>query len=454
MKKKKKKFKKKRLYNILNMSDFDLETYITLYTGNTKINRLKFIATRSEELKDDAYKLIVQELLNRAKDPDFQNITNIELYCEACKELDMEPNNNFVEQVKNRTSQRLDSLQNELSLSRANIIRESIRIGITDLGDFFTAQGDTETALSWYYQLKDYASSSKNIIDMCRNIVKTFIDEGKFVNITSYCSKALNQKKGVDKTISSQFNAALGLKELEKKKYKIAAKYFTEYVKLNIGDSFSDVILPSDIGIYGGLCALATYDRRDLKNNIISNPEFKHFLDLVPHVRELINDFYDTRYSSCLTAIDKLKDSLSLDIHLHDHLEDLSSLIRNRALKQYCSPFSSADINIMAEAFNTVPEDLEKELSQLIMSGEIQARIDSHNKILYASHTDLRSVTFENSLKIGETYQRDTKAFILRCSLLQNYFVVGANDKSNKNNNDNNNDNGNNNNGNNNMISD
>eukprot|EP01095_Lingulamoeba_sp_RSL-Kostka_P007358 TRINITY_DN2339_c0_g1_i1.p2 TRINITY_DN2339_c0_g1~~TRINITY_DN2339_c0_g1_i1.p2 ORF type:complete len:109 (-),score=40.71 TRINITY_DN2339_c0_g1_i1:717-1043(-) len=108
----------------------------------------------------------------------------------------------------------------------------------------------------------------------------------------------------------------------------------------------------------------------------------------------------------------------------------------------------------MAEAFNTVPEDLEKELSQLIMSGEIQARIDSHNKILYASHTDLRSVTFENSLKIGETYQRDTKAFILRCSLLQNYFVVGANDKSNKNNNDNNNDNGNNNNGNNNMISD
>ena len=35
----------------------------------------------------------------------------------------------------------------------------------------------------------------------------------------------------------------------------------------------------------------------------------------------------------------------------------------------------------MAQAFNTSVAALEDELSQLILDGQIQARIDSHNKV-------------------------------------------------------------------------
>ena len=35
----------------------------------------------------------------------------------------------------------------------------------------------------------------------------------------------------------------------------------------------------------------------------------------------------------------------------------------------------------MAHAFNTIVANLEDELSQLILDGQIQARIDSHNKV-------------------------------------------------------------------------
>ena len=35
----------------------------------------------------------------------------------------------------------------------------------------------------------------------------------------------------------------------------------------------------------------------------------------------------------------------------------------------------------MAEAFNTNVKDLEDELMQLILEGQINARIDSHNKV-------------------------------------------------------------------------
>ena len=43
------------------------------------------------------------------------------------------------------------------------------------------------------------------------------------------------------------------------------------------------------------------------------------------------------------------------------------------------------------------------------MDGKVQARIDSHRKVLYARHADARSQTFQQVLAEGEAYLRDTK---------------------------------------------
>ena len=67
------------------------------------------------------------------------------------------------------------------------------------------------------------------------------------------------------------------------------------------------MIAPADIGVYGGLCALATYSRKELVDLVQSNVEFKQYLDLVPDVRELINSFIDSRYSPFLGYLDRLK---------------------------------------------------------------------------------------------------------------------------------------------------
>lgn len=45
------------------------------------------------------------------------------------------------------------------------------------------------------------------------------------------------------------------------------------------------------------------------------------------------------------------------------------------------SPYLSADMRRMAVAFNTTVPSLEDELMHLILDGQIQARIDSHNKV-------------------------------------------------------------------------
>ena len=66
---------------------------------------------------------------------------------------------------------------------------------------------------------------------------------------------------------------------------------------------------------------------------------------------------------------------------------------------------------------------LEKELAQLIMDGQVTARIDSQAKVLYARHTDVRAATFHKLLQFGEAYIRDSKALMLRASLLKHDLI-------------------------------
>jgi len=48
-----------------------------------------------------------------------------------------------------------------------------------------------------------------------------------------------------------------------------------------------------------------------------------------------------------------------------------------------------------------------------------QARIDSHNKILYARHADQRNATFQRVLQTGSEFDRDVRAMLLRANLIK-----------------------------------
>ncbi|KAI5010778.1 hypothetical protein ZWY2020_012915 [Hordeum vulgare] len=77
----------------------------------------------------------------------------------------------------------------------------------------------------------------------------------------------------------------------------------------------------------------------------------------------------------------------------------------------------------MASAFNSSVSMLEKELAALITENKIQARIDSHNKILYARHADQRNATFQRALQTGNEFERDIKAMLLRANIIKHDFT-------------------------------
>ncbi|MCO5556893.1 hypothetical protein L7F22_010447 [Adiantum nelumboides] len=148
----------------------------------------------------------------------------------------------WVDSADRRAAQRLERLENELSGYKTNLIKESIRMGHNDLGDF-------------HYGVAEQTPDNR------------------------------------EPQVVAKLRVAAGLAFLENQKYKHAARKFVE-TSSDLGVSYTEVIAPQDVATYGGLCALASFDRAELKSKVIDNINFKNFLELVPEVRELIHDFY------------------------------------------------------------------------------------------------------------------------------------------------------------------
>ncbi|XP_075501069.1 COP9 signalosome complex subunit 1-like [Primulina tabacum] len=409
---------------IISREQLDVEAYAALYSGRTKITRLLFIAEKTGVAS------MQLEVLRMAYD-EIKKGENTQLFREVVAKIDGRlgpnygPDNGWADAVDRRAEVRKEKLENELNAYRTNLIKESIRMGYNDFGDFFYAHGHLGEAFKNYVRTRDYCTTSKHIIHMCLNAILVGIEMGQFTHVTSYVSKAEQSQDTSDAITIAKLRCAAGLAHLEGRKYKLAARKFLE-TGPELGNNYTEVIAPQDVATYGGLCALASFDRAELKCKVIDNSNFKSFLELVPEIRELINDFYTSHYASCLEYLGNLKTNLLLDIHLHDHVETLYEQIRNKALIQYTHPFVSVDLHMMANAFNTTVTCLEKELEALITNDQIQARIDSHNKILYARHADLRKGTFQRVLQTGCEFDREVRAMLLRANLVKHDYNLRA----------------------------
>ncbi|XP_048532898.1 COP9 signalosome complex subunit 1-like [Triticum urartu] len=404
----------------VSADQLDVEAYAAQYSGRTRVARLLFIAERCgvEAIQLEALRMAHDEA--RARE-------DTVLYLDAVLKINgrlgprYRHDQAWVDSVNRRAEQRKEKLETELNGYRTNLIKESIRMGYNDIGDFFYAHGHLSEAFKSYIRTRDYCTTSKHIVQMCMHVILVSIELGQFAHVTNYVSKAEQTPDTLDAVIVAKLRAAAGLANLETKKYKLAARKFLE-TGPELGSNYSEVIAPQDVAVYGALCALASFDRSELKSKVIDNINFRNFLELVPEVRELVNDFYASRYGSCLEHLEKLKPNLLLDIHLREHLGTLYNDIRHKAIIQYTLPFISVDLNTMASAFKSSVSMLEKELAALITENKIQARIDSHNKILYARHADQRNATFQRALQTGNEFERDIKAMLLRANLIKHDF--------------------------------
>ncbi|CAO3631023.1 unnamed protein product [Cunninghamella echinulata] len=311
------------------------------------------------------------------------------------------------------------------------MVKESIRVAQTKLGDYYYDIGELTQATRHYSQTRSYCVTSKNMIDMCFSMIKTQLEARHYPNVYTYIVRAESTPQIPDKinTISRLkcYNAisSLFVTDSNSNRYTTISNALTQGVALESSHLLNDIMAPNDVAIFGGLCALASLNRRQLQDLLSNNVSFKGYLELEPQIREIMDLFQSSKYSSCFALLDKYRNDWKLDLYLNSHVDNIIQCIREKAIVQYCIPYSSIDMNRMAFAFNTTVDNLELDLIRLIgQNGKISARIDSHEKILYANQKNQRKQAFDQSLSLGKDYEKSAKALMLRLNLLKADLVV------------------------------
>ncbi|KAG0221793.1 hypothetical protein BGX31_009556 [Mortierella sp. GBA43] len=431
--------KRRRFVGVVQVdapNNLDLDAYIANYKGHTKVNRLEFIADRCPALQIEALKLAITELKNT-------QTLNISRYVGLVKKLNeavkfgapgsanvpselLNVDKAWADKQLQKSKQQTDLLEGELKNYKRNSIKESIRMGNIELGNHYYACGDLTSAHRAYSRTRDYCTTSKHVVEMCLNVIKVSIELGNFPHVMTFVVKAESSPEvAQDKDLTkAKLKASSGLAHLDLNKYSAAARDFLSIGEELVGHQYGDVLSANDIAVYGGLCALASFSRTELKRLVLDNVGFRQYLELEPHIRDLIQGFYNSNYAQCLDIMDKWRNDYLLDLHLHSHVEALYTNIRKKALIQFTSPFLTVDLTKMAKSFSTTVPELEKELVSLIIGGQIEARIDSQQKILWAKQTNKRSAIFDRSTAMGQDYEREAKGLVLRIQMINHNLIV------------------------------
>lgn len=386
------------------------------YNGHSKVERLLCISNHFPLSRNEALRLAVQELRWATQDTS--------LYLELASRAELAVDMQWVESVRESAEENKSALEHELAAAKANLAKESIRNSHLALGDFYSASGDYQQAAKHYMKTRDYCTTPKQILEMCVKVLESSLVYNRLMHVPNYVLRAESTPELADDTVAAgKIAIAAGVASLSSGNFSVAAKKLTSVPADLVTYGWKGVLAPTDIALYGALTALAGLDRHQLRSCVIENAGFKPFLDTMPALREAVYDFYSSRYTPCMEAVSRMHSTLAADPFLFQHVDTIISSIRRKAMKSYVAPFSTLDMRMMAEAFGTDLPGIEKELIALIQSKDVEAKIDSHNKVLYATKKDSRSAMCKGVVEAAREHLRDGRALLIRACMMQHDMV-------------------------------
>jgi COP9 signalosome complex subunit 1 len=255
-------------------------------------------------------------------------------------------------------------------------------MGNEDLGKHYHEIGDLTKSFEAYSRMRADAGSQKHIIEVAKHLIEVSIERRDWLGVASNVQKIkqIQATPEEEKIMQPYLSTADGLAHMDAGDFYLAALSFLK-TDAGMGSSCNTFISPNDVAVYGGLCALASMDRTELNKSVLENSSFRTYLELEPNIRRAITFFVNSRYTACLNILESYRADYLLDIHLQKHVDQLYHLVRSKSIVQYFIPFSCVTLDSLNQAFAAPGKTIDKELVQMIQRNELDARIDTQNRV-------------------------------------------------------------------------
>lgn len=399
---------------------FDLDLYISNYRGRTRFDRLLLIGQSSVPLCLDALKAAIVEAKSGRDTQQYRNAWEA-IRAAAPGEPEAQFDQDWLDRTTKQNKAETNRLEAELKQYKNNLVRESIRIGYRDMAQHLERTGELQGAADAFVRMRSEATSPSHLLEIARHLIGVMIQKRDWPSVLSNVGKVFASPNSNEEEAKSHVpfvKVVSGIANLHSEKYYEAAKNFLDAGDLAHCQRLNDIISANDVATYGALLALASMDRAELQTRVLNNASFRTYLELESHLRKAINMFVNGRYSQCLAILESYRPDYLLDMHLHQHVSVIYSLIRTKCIVQYFIPFSCVTLDSLNEAFAKPDESLESELVTMIRSGRLQARINTIDRLLVAVSPDRRVEMQTTALETAKNYEKEALERIRRMSIM------------------------------------
>lgn len=317
----------------------------------------------------------------------------------------LEWDQSFYDSLNTNSLKHINEIKDEIEkLNKEDESEMDILKKWTELGEYYAIIGDRENSEKTLLKTIELAPSTGSKIDLYFVIARV----GFFYNDLIFVKKYLDKsnaliEKGGDWERRNRYKTYYGI-------YLMSIRNFEEASKL-LNDSLStftstELTTYEDIAKYALICGAIIFERPDLKNKLIENPEILSINsttdELLP-IFNLIKSIYFTEYEKFFPTLVETNDLILIkNKYLFKHANYYLREIRCRAYSQLLESYRSLSLKSMASSFGVSVEFLDEDLCKFITSKKLNCVIDRVEGIVETNRSDNKNSQYHTLIKTGD----------------------------------------------------
>ena len=270
---------------------------------------------------------------------------------------------------------------------------------IFEIGKIYKEQKMMPQAIEKFKETISKTQSFNTKVDALFEICQIGLLEKDLDILKEYLQKIKDLlKEGGDWEKRNRLKVYEGLYLLFIRNFKDAGKNFLEALMTFTSYELFDF---KTFVFYTAVINIISVDRKTLKEKIIDNSDVLSCINDIPHLEKFLNTFYDGEYAKFFKEFFYIIQVLKKDFYLSKHYNYYINEMTIKVYSQFLQSYKTVTMDNMATVFGVSTNFIDRELSNFISQGRINAKIDKVSGIIECNHNeqniDLYQATIRDS---------------------------------------------------------
>ena len=294
---------------------------------------------------------------------------------------------------------RIEELQKKMEEDVDGIEEVDKATYIFEIGKIYKEEKMYDQALTQFKETISNTKSFNTKIDSLFEICHIGLLQKDLDLLKEYLEKIKDLlKEGGDWEKKNRLKVYEGLYLLFNRNFKEAGKNFLDALMTFTSYELFDF---KTFVFYTAVINIISVDRKTLKEKIIDNSDVLSCINDIPHLQSFLNTFYDGEYEKFFKELYFIIQVLKKDFYLSKHYNYYINEMRVKVYSQFLQSYKTVTMDNMAKVFGVSTNFIDRELSNFISQGRINAKIDKVSGIIECNHNeenvDLYQATIRDS---------------------------------------------------------